>query len=107
MTVGQMPKNPLGVLTRMCFISLLAAPTALMLMTMSQIVQHQRLRDGTEREHARSTHATQRYCDASDALPIRDRIGLNYLRLAPRRCRWAGRRAARVRSPRPANPPWW
>jgi hypothetical protein len=52
MTAGQItaasaPKNPFGVLARVCFIALLAAPTALMLMTMSQIVQHQRLRDGT------------------------------------------------------------
>lgn len=45
-TTAFVPKNPLGVLTRLCFISLLAAPTALMLMTMSQIVQNQRLRDG-------------------------------------------------------------
>jgi predicted acyltransferase len=37
--------NPLGVLTRMCLISLLAAPTALMLMAMSRIVQNQGLRD--------------------------------------------------------------
>jgi hypothetical protein len=51
MTAGQIttpfaPKNPLGVLTRLCFVSLLAAPTALMLVAMSQIVQNQRLRDG-------------------------------------------------------------
>jgi hypothetical protein len=45
-TTAFAPKNPLGVLTRLCFVSLLAAPTALMLMAMSQIVQHQRLRDG-------------------------------------------------------------
>ncbi|HUC68664.1 MAG TPA: hypothetical protein VMA53_24825 [Stellaceae bacterium] len=53
MTAGQSttafapaPKNPLGVLTRLCLTSLLAAPTAVMLMAMSQIVQNQRLRDG-------------------------------------------------------------
>ncbi|HUJ96822.1 MAG TPA: hypothetical protein VLV85_01195 [Stellaceae bacterium] len=51
MTAGQITtpfalKNPLGVLTRLCFVSLLAAPTALMLVAMSQIIQNQRLRDG-------------------------------------------------------------
>jgi hypothetical protein len=51
MTAGQSttalaPQNPLGVLTRLCLTSLLAAPTAMMLMAMSQIVQNQRWRDG-------------------------------------------------------------
>jgi hypothetical protein len=50
MTAGQsiaafVPMNPLGVLTRLCLVALLAAPTALMLMAMSQIVQNQELRE--------------------------------------------------------------
>jgi hypothetical protein len=44
-TIAFAPKNPLGVLTRVCLTSLLAAPTAVMLMAMSQIVRNQGLRD--------------------------------------------------------------